>query len=90
MLCHMATNFSYDKQTCHLLARRFLAELISSTLKMEAICSSETSVNTQRVTLRSIPEDGTLPNHRCENLKSYNVCKRFSQVQYTLHIKQGS
>jgi hypothetical protein len=27
---------------------------------MEAICSSETSVDTQRTTLRYIPEDGTL------------------------------
>jgi hypothetical protein len=36
------------------------AELISSTLKMEAICSSETSVDTQRITRRYIPEDDTL------------------------------
>jgi hypothetical protein len=27
---------------------------------MEGICSSETSVDTQRTTRRSIPEDGTL------------------------------
>jgi hypothetical protein len=32
------------------------AELISSTLKMEAICSSETPVDTQRTTRRYIPE----------------------------------
>jgi hypothetical protein len=44
---------------------------ISSTLKMESICSSETSVDIQRTTRRHIPEDGTLHNHRCENLKSY-------------------
>jgi hypothetical protein len=43
----------------------------SSTLKMETICSSETSVDFQRVTRRYIPEDKTLHNHRCENLKSY-------------------
>jgi hypothetical protein len=43
----------------------------SSTLKMEAICSSETSVETRRTTRRHIPEDDTLHNHRCENLKSY-------------------
>jgi hypothetical protein len=36
------------------------AELISSTLKMEAICSSETSIETQRTTRRHIPEDDTL------------------------------
>jgi hypothetical protein len=32
----------------------------SSTLKMEAICSSETSVGFQRTTQRYIPEDSTL------------------------------
>jgi hypothetical protein len=37
-----------------------LAEIISSTLKMEAICSSETSVAIQQTTRRHIPEDGTL------------------------------
>jgi hypothetical protein len=50
-----------------------LAEIISSTLKMEAICSSETSVATQQNTRRHIPEDDTLHNHRCENLKSYKT-----------------
>jgi hypothetical protein len=57
-------------QACHLLARWF-AEPISSTLEMEAICSSETSVETQRTTRRHIPEDDILHKHRCENLKSY-------------------
>jgi hypothetical protein len=47
-----------------------LAEIISSTLKMEAIYSSETSAATQETTRRHIPEDNTLHNHRCENLKS--------------------
>jgi hypothetical protein len=42
--------------------------------KQEAtICSSETSVDFQRATRRHIPEDGTFHNHRCENLKSYNL-----------------
>jgi hypothetical protein len=54
-----------------MFARWLLAELISSTLKMEEICSSETSVETQRTTRRYISEDGTLHNHRSENLKSY-------------------
>jgi hypothetical protein len=36
-------------------------------LKMEAICSSETSVDTQRTTLRYIPKDGTLQSLlRCD------------------------
>jgi hypothetical protein len=38
---------------------------------MEAIRSSETSGTTQRITRRHIPEEDTLQNHRCENLKSY-------------------
>jgi hypothetical protein len=32
---------------------------------------SATSVDFQRTTRRYIPEDDTLHNHRCENLKSY-------------------
>jgi hypothetical protein len=39
---------------------------------MEAIYSSETSVETQPTTRRHIPEDDTLRDHRCENLKSYD------------------
>jgi hypothetical protein len=39
---------------------QILAEMISSTLKMEAIFSSETSVATQQTTLRHIPGDDTL------------------------------
>jgi hypothetical protein len=46
------------------------AELIFSTLKIEAICSSETSVKSQRTTRRHIPEVDTIHNHRSENLKS--------------------
>jgi hypothetical protein len=40
---------------------------------MEAICSSETPVDTQRNTWRYIPEESTLHNQRCENLKSYKM-----------------
>jgi hypothetical protein len=42
-----------------------------STMKMEAIRSSDTSVHT-RSTGRDVPEDGILYSHRRENLKSYN------------------
>jgi hypothetical protein len=45
----------------------------SSTLKMEAICTSETSVDIQQTTGRYIPQGSTLHNHHCENLKSYIV-----------------
>jgi hypothetical protein len=37
-----------------------LAKIISSTMKMEAKCSSETSVETRETTRRHIPEDDTL------------------------------
>jgi hypothetical protein len=47
-----------------------------STLKMEAIRSSETSVHRSSIQ-RHIPEDGILHSHRCENLKSYRDLKRF-------------
>jgi hypothetical protein len=43
----------------------------SLALKMEATCSSETSVDFQQTTQHYIPEDSTLHNHHCENLKSY-------------------
>jgi hypothetical protein len=42
----------------------------SSTLKVEATCSSEMSVDCKRITWRYIPEDRSLYDHRCENLKS--------------------
>jgi hypothetical protein len=41
----------------------------SLTLKMEAVRSSETSLNFYRSTRHHIPEDSTLRNHRCKNIK---------------------
>jgi hypothetical protein len=52
----------------------------SSTLKMEAIWSFETSADFQRTTRRYIPEDGTLHNHRCENLKCYITFNLFNTI----------
>jgi hypothetical protein len=49
---------------------------ISSTLKMEEIRSSETSVHTIS-TRHHIPEDGILHSHRRENLKSHIVTVLF-------------
>jgi hypothetical protein len=40
---------------------------------MEATCTYETTVDFQRTTRPYIPEDRTLHNHRCENLKPYMV-----------------
>jgi hypothetical protein len=49
----------------HLLSRWYLSQLIFSTLKMTAICSSETSVDTERTTRGYTPEDGTLQRDYC-------------------------
>jgi hypothetical protein len=43
----------------------------STTLNMVGTCSSETSVDFQQTKRRYFPEDGTIRNERCENLKSY-------------------
>jgi hypothetical protein len=40
---------------------------------MEAMCSSEKSVEFQRTTRRYIPEDDALHNHGCENHNSYRA-----------------
>jgi hypothetical protein len=73
--------FVWDMTPCSALsgtseqASGLLAALLnySTTLKMEAIPSSETSGTTQRTTRRHVPEEDTLQNHRCENLKSYII-----------------
>jgi hypothetical protein len=44
-----------------------------SILKMEAICSSKTSVEFQRNTRRYIPGDRILHNHLWENLRSWKL-----------------
>jgi hypothetical protein len=57
-----------------------------STLKMEAIRSSETSVRT-RSTRRHIPEDGIFHSHRRENLSSYKIFKLiFSLIKKLLSL----
>jgi hypothetical protein len=47
------------------------------TLKKQAIYSFETSIKFQLTTRSYIPEDNTLHNHRCENLKSYILITLF-------------
>jgi hypothetical protein len=60
----------------------------STTLKMEAIRSSETSGTTQRTTRRHIPEGNTLQNHRCENLKPLELV--FALMAFVLEQELGS
>jgi hypothetical protein len=102
---HTASIFSVEKisslETSKQVASRImlatcmLAEPIYSTLKMEAICSSETSVKTQRTIRHHIPEYYTLHNHRCEHLKFYkNNFAFFTGLwkylfrQYSRNLKQ--
>jgi hypothetical protein len=54
-----------------ILADSFLA--YSSTQKLQAACSSETSVDFQWTIWRYILEAGSLHNDCCENLKSYII-----------------
>jgi hypothetical protein len=55
------------EKLCSLLHAIFLVGIFIETE------SSETSVNFQRTAPRYIPEDRTLHNHSCDNLKSYNI-----------------
>jgi hypothetical protein len=54
--------------------------LTYSTLKMGTICSSETLVDFQRTTWSYIPEDVTLHNHRCDDIKSYTMSICFAML----------
>jgi hypothetical protein len=54
----------------------------SPTLKMEAICSSKTSVNTKQTTRRYIPEDGTPQAHRGFTLRRIYEDDRPGQFYY--------
>jgi hypothetical protein len=65
--------FSHSVAQLLVTANIVPSSLILSTLMMEAVHSSETSVLT-RVTSRHIPENGILHSHHHENLKSYMIC----------------
>jgi hypothetical protein len=51
---------------------------------MEAICSSETSVDFQRTTRHYNPEASILHNLRCENLKSCTIFQTMQLQQNAL------
>jgi hypothetical protein len=54
-----------------------------STLKMQAICSSETSADFQRTTWHYIPEDSTLKFYRAdERITSSGVVEWFADLLY--------
>jgi hypothetical protein len=57
------------------------------TLKMEVICSSETSVTTYMITLRQNLEDYNLHFHSHENLRSHLVDSKLIQPIWSIHCK---
>jgi hypothetical protein len=62
----------------------------SATLKMEAVCSCEISVDFHRNTWRYIPKDRTLPNNGWENLNSYKIEKVTYFIQFVLQYTYNS
>jgi hypothetical protein len=58
----------------------------SSPLKMEAICSSETSVEFKRTTRPYVPENITFYNHRCEILEFYKWITSTASAFDFVHI----
>jgi hypothetical protein len=61
-----------EEHRLHLQGRRDnFSKKPASKQVIKAICSSETSVDSQQTTGHYIPKDGTIYNHFCENLKSY-------------------
>jgi hypothetical protein len=74
---------SVKSSACRLLSRWIFCLAYSSTLKTEAICSSETTVGFRRTIWHYIPEDSTHHNRHCDNLKSYKSYER-SGVQNIL------
>lgn len=71
----------------------------SSTVKMEVVCSSETSVKFYLATRRNIPDDNAHNVHRCKDLKWNNkiwcVCFKIPEdgwllelvITNTIHVK---
>jgi hypothetical protein len=57
----------------------------SSAMKKEAICTSKTTVDIQRTTRRYIPEDSTLHNQLCENIKAYVKIYSCLKIKYSLY-----
>jgi hypothetical protein len=80
--------YAGDKQS--LLAVFLLATYLgySSTLKMDAVCSSKTSVNFEWTTWHDVSEDITLHSHQCEELKpTYKLAVSVKKVCCAKAIK---
>jgi hypothetical protein len=67
-----------------------LAEIISSTLKMEATCSSETSVATRQAIRRYIPEDDTFHHLIYFNYSHVEACSGFTSSVLCRNFKVKS
>jgi hypothetical protein len=89
---HIASIFRVEKSaSCRLHPPAYAGSSLAdfSALKMDAICSSETSVHT-RSARRHIPEDGILHSHRRGNLKSYIVFFWLRILEYVQHWAENN
>jgi hypothetical protein len=83
----------WNKQSKTLAWKQVTSRLVScpaySTLKMEAMCSSKTSVDFHWTTRRYILKNSTLHNHRYENLKSYilHICQCKLKLHFSVRNK---
>jgi hypothetical protein len=64
-----STDFSKNQSYSSIYSMLISCLAYSSTLKMEATCYSEILIDVQPSTQRNIPEEKSLYNHRCGNLK---------------------
>jgi hypothetical protein len=71
----MKTTAFWDITTCSLVEvdRLFRGAYCLIALMMEAVSTSETSVNFYETAWRNIPEDGNLHTRRRKNMKSHEV-----------------
>jgi hypothetical protein len=71
-LHHQGKNSTEQETSVSLGARTLISCSPDFILKIEVICSSETSVHIL-TTQRYIPKDGNFCNFRCENIRSYTL-----------------
>jgi hypothetical protein len=71
---------AWSSSACYPLHAGILLGLFFDPEDVCDVLLPETSVELQRTTRRYIPEDRTLHNHRCENIKSYMKITLFWDV----------